>query len=149
MALIIKGRGKTIARTRRHVRLRKKVSGTTERPRLVVTRSARHIVAQVVDDTVGRTLVSASTLDADLAGRHGRVTGHRAQVRLERRGRGGRAANGGVGHLRHDVPGRARHHEARTLRRTGDLLAKPNMTTGPGDCLAASLDYQSHRLLTS
>src|SRR5659263_387283 len=66
MALIIKGRGKTIARTRRHVRLRKKVSGTTERPRLVVTRSARHIVAHVVDDTVGRTLVSASTLEADL-----------------------------------------------------------------------------------
>ncbi len=66
MALIIKGRGKTIARTRRHVRIRKNVSGTTERPRLVVTRSARHIVAQVVDDTVGRTLVSASTLEADL-----------------------------------------------------------------------------------
>jgi large subunit ribosomal protein L18 len=66
MTLIIKGHGKAVARTRRHVRLRKKVAGTTGRPRLVVTRSARHIVAQVVDDTVGRTLVSASTLEADL-----------------------------------------------------------------------------------
>jgi large subunit ribosomal protein L18 len=66
MALTIKGRGKAIARVRRHVRLRKKVAGTTERPRLVVTRSSRHILVQVVDDTVGRTLVSASTLEADL-----------------------------------------------------------------------------------
>ena len=86
---------------------------------------------------------------ADLAGLHCLVTGQRAQVCLELRCLDERAANGVVDHLRHDVPGRARHHEARTLRRTGDLLAKPHMTTGPGDCLAASLDYQSHRLLTS
>jgi large subunit ribosomal protein L18 len=66
MTLIIKGHGKAVARTRRHVRLRKKVAGTTERPRLVVTRSARHILAQVVDDTAGRTLASASTFEADL-----------------------------------------------------------------------------------
>ena len=66
MTLIIKGHGKAVARSRRHVRLRKKVAGTTERPRLVVTRSARHILAQVVDDTVGRTLASASTFEADL-----------------------------------------------------------------------------------
>jgi large subunit ribosomal protein L18 len=54
------------ARARRHFRLRKKVTGTATRPRLVVTRSARHIAVQLVDDTVGRTLVSASTLEADL-----------------------------------------------------------------------------------
>jgi large subunit ribosomal protein L18 len=55
-----------IGRTRRHFRLRKKVAGTAARPRLVVTRSSRHIYAQVVDDTLGRTLVSASTLDETL-----------------------------------------------------------------------------------
>ncbi|WP_448061964.1 50S ribosomal protein L18 [Cellulomonas hominis] len=66
MAITIKGKGKTIARQRRHLRLRKKVAGTAVRPRLVVTRSARHISAQVVDDGLGRTLVSASTLEADL-----------------------------------------------------------------------------------
>jgi len=54
------------ARTRRHFRLRKKVTGTTARPRLVVTRSSRHIGAQLVDDSTGRTLASASTLEADL-----------------------------------------------------------------------------------
>ncbi len=56
----------TVARKRRHVRVRKKVSGTPVRPRLVVTRSARHLVAQVVDDTEGRTLASASTMEADV-----------------------------------------------------------------------------------
>ncbi|SBW28621.1 50S ribosomal protein L18 [Protofrankia symbiont of Coriaria ruscifolia] len=54
------------AKLRRHVRIRKKVAGTPTRPRLVVTRSARHIYAQVVDDLAGHTLVSASTLDAAL-----------------------------------------------------------------------------------
>jgi large subunit ribosomal protein L18 len=66
VAITIKGKGKAIARTRRHLRLRKKVSGTPARPRLVVSRSARHMSAQVVDDTQGRTLVSASTLEMDL-----------------------------------------------------------------------------------
>ena len=62
------GSGNKIAvgRKRRHVRVRKKVAGTAERPRLVVTRSARHMVAQVVDDTQGLTLASASTMEADL-----------------------------------------------------------------------------------
>lgn len=55
-----------VGRKRRHVRVRKKVSGTAERPRLVVTRSARHLVAQVVDDTKGHTLASASTMEGDL-----------------------------------------------------------------------------------
>ena len=60
--------GSAAARGRRHLRVRKKVSGTGVRPRLVVTRSLRHMVAQVVDDTVGRTVVSASTLETDLRG---------------------------------------------------------------------------------
>ncbi len=54
------------SRRRRHVRVRHKVSGTTERPRLAVFRSLRHVYAQVIDDSSGRTLVSASTLDAGL-----------------------------------------------------------------------------------
>ncbi len=66
MSLIIKGKDRAAQRKRRHVRLRKRISGTASRPRLVVTRSSRHMVAQVVDDTTGRTLVSASTLEADL-----------------------------------------------------------------------------------
>ena len=60
-----------VSRLRRHNRLRKRVSGTPERPRLVVKRSSRHIHAQVVDDTAGHTLVSASTLDASLRSAEG------------------------------------------------------------------------------
>ena len=59
-------KSKSAARDRRHARLRKKVVGTQERPRLVVTRSARHVFVQVVDDSKGHTLASASTLEADL-----------------------------------------------------------------------------------
>src|ERR1700759_2265331 len=57
---------KTRARVRRHRGVRKKVSGDAARPRLVVNRSAKHIFVQVVDDTTGRTLASASTLDATI-----------------------------------------------------------------------------------
>ena len=57
---------KTVARKRRHVRVRKRVTGTATRPRLVVTRSSRHMFVQVVDDSVGRTLACASTMEADV-----------------------------------------------------------------------------------
>jgi large subunit ribosomal protein L18 len=53
-------------RGRRHRRVRKKVSGTAARPRLAVFRSSKHIYAQAIDDLTGRTLVSASTMEADL-----------------------------------------------------------------------------------
>jgi large subunit ribosomal protein L18 len=56
---------KSEQRTRRHFRLRKKVNGTEARPRLVVTRSARHLFVQVVDDTKGHTIASASTMEAE------------------------------------------------------------------------------------
>ncbi|MFU8946012.1 50S ribosomal protein L18 [Mycetocola zhadangensis] len=59
-------KSKSAARDRRHARLRKKIAGTAARPRLVVTRSARHVFVQVVDDSKGFTLASASTLEADL-----------------------------------------------------------------------------------
>ena len=54
------------ARLRRQARGRKKITGSPERPRLVVTRSSRHLVVQVIDDTVGKTVASASTLEADV-----------------------------------------------------------------------------------
>src|SRR5215208_7732818 len=60
-----------VARLRRHTRLRKRVAGTPERPRLVVNRSARHIHVQLVDDSAGRTLASASTMDASVRSAEG------------------------------------------------------------------------------
>jgi large subunit ribosomal protein L18 len=70
MAIALKSGKHTSARVasrqRRHVPGRKKVSGTAERPRLVVTRSSKHITVQVVDDVVGKTLASASTMEPDL-----------------------------------------------------------------------------------
>ena len=69
-----------LARARRHARIRKKISGTLERPRLVVTRSSRHVVAQVVDDTQGHTLVSASTMEPDLRALDGDKTAKAHQV---------------------------------------------------------------------
>ncbi len=72
MAVTTKSRGRSKAgaraasRKRRHVRVRKKVTGSAARPRLAVNRSARHIFAQLIDDSAGRTLASASTLDASI-----------------------------------------------------------------------------------
>jgi large subunit ribosomal protein L18 len=72
--IIKRAKGKSAARGRRHNRLRKHLAGTTARPRLVVSRSARHMFVQVVDDTVGKTLASASTMEADLRGFEGDKT---------------------------------------------------------------------------
>lgn len=80
MSIAIKGKGKSVQRKRRHFRLRKKISGTAARPRLVVTRSSRHMVAQVVDDTVGKTIVSASTLEADVRALDGDKTAKASKV---------------------------------------------------------------------
>ena len=68
------------SRLRRQVRGRKKVSGTAVRPRLVVTRSARHITVQVVDDLVGKTLAYASTMESDLRGYEGDKTAKAQRV---------------------------------------------------------------------
>jgi large subunit ribosomal protein L18 len=76
---VVKGSA-TNARARRHFRVRKKVSGTTTRPRLVVSRSARHLFVQIVDDSQGRTLVSASTMEADLRVATGDKTAKSHQV---------------------------------------------------------------------
>jgi len=61
----VRGKSRSAARNRRHTRLRKKVVGTALKPRLVVTRSARHVFVQVVDDQLGHTVASASTMEPD------------------------------------------------------------------------------------
>ena len=70
----------TNARASRHFRVRKKVSGTALRPRLVVSRSARHLFVQIVDDSQARTLASASTMEADLRVATGDKTAKSRQV---------------------------------------------------------------------
>jgi large subunit ribosomal protein L18 len=71
---------RSAAQAKRHLRVRKKVTGSPQRPRLVVNRSARHMFAQLVDDTAGRTLASASSLDADIRGGDGDKTAKAHQV---------------------------------------------------------------------
>jgi large subunit ribosomal protein L18 len=83
-------RNKQASRTRRHLRVRKRIQGSAVRPRLVVTRSARHVFVQLVDDSVGKTVVSASTMEPDLrasdadktakARRVGELVGERAKA---------------------------------------------------------------------
>ena len=80
MTIKIKGKGTYKARLRRHARLRKQLAGTTERPRLVVNRSTRHIFVQVVDDTLGKTVASASTMEADLRSLEGDKTAKARKV---------------------------------------------------------------------
>jgi len=84
MAISLSNNKHTAARTksrlRRQVRGRKKIAGTAERPRLVVTRSSKHITVQVVDDLVGKTLAYASTMEADLRGFSGDKTAKAKKV---------------------------------------------------------------------
>ena len=101
-----------IGKARRHFRVRKRVTGTAARPRLVVTRSSRHITAQVVDDLAGHTLASASTLEADLRSAEGdksalaRQVGALVAARAKEKGvdtvvfdRGGNAYHGRIAAL--------------------------------------------------
>ena len=69
-----------VGRRRRHLRVRKKVEGSAARPRLVVSRSSRHVFVQVVDDSAGRTLASASTMEADLRSGSGDKTAKARRV---------------------------------------------------------------------
>jgi large subunit ribosomal protein L18 len=71
---------RSAARDKRHARLRKRISGTPETPRLVVNRSSRHVFVQVVDDSRGHTLASASTLEADLRSLDGDKTAKAKRV---------------------------------------------------------------------
>jgi len=80
MGLGTRGKTKTAAKSRRHARVRKRVTGTADRPRLVVTRSARHVFVQIVDDTKGHTVASASTMEGDLRGFEGDKTAKARKV---------------------------------------------------------------------
>jgi len=73
-------RNKQASRTRRHLRVRKQIQGSAARPRLVVNRSARHIFVQVVDDSIGQTVASASTMEADLRALDGDKTAKAKRV---------------------------------------------------------------------
>jgi large subunit ribosomal protein L18 len=106
----VRSRSRTSARassrTRRHLRVRKKITGSAERPRLVVTRSARNIYAQLVDDVAGHTLASASTLEAEIRGGDGdkKARAHQAGKLLAER-----AAGAGIGAALFDRGGNAYH----------------------------------------
>ena len=99
-------------RKRRHARVRRKVIGTAERPRLAVFRSNRHIVAQVIDDQAGRTVASASTVEADL--RSG-VTGNIAAAAAVGTRVAERAKQAGVGRVVFDRGGFLYHGRVAAL----------------------------------
>jgi large subunit ribosomal protein L18 len=98
--------GRASARTRRHLRVRKKLSGSAARPRLVVTRSARNIFAQLIDDVAGHTLASASTLEAEIRQASGdkKAKAHQVGKLLAER-----AAAAGIGTAVFDRGGNAYH----------------------------------------
>ncbi|HET8959497.1 50S ribosomal protein L18 [Nocardioides sp.] len=100
------------SRLRRQVRGRKRVFGTAERPRLVVTRSSKHITVQVVDDLVGNTLVSASTMEADLRSFDGDKT---AKARKVGELVAERAKEKGVGSVTFDRAGNRYHGRVAAL----------------------------------
>ncbi len=79
---MIKKQNSNVARLRRHERVRKNISGTAEKPRLNVFRSLNHIYAQIIDDTKGITLVSASSLDKAFDGNGGNIDGAKAVGKL-------------------------------------------------------------------
>jgi large subunit ribosomal protein L18 len=101
------------ARQRRHRRVRKKVSGTPERPRLAVFRSNRHIVAQVIDDTTGRTLAAASSLEASV--RSAGPTGNRTAAATVGKLLAERALAAGVTKVAFDRGGYLYHGRVATL----------------------------------
>jgi len=77
---MIKRQDRNKIRLRKHIRVRRKITGTPERPRLCVFRSQKHIYAQVIDDISGTTLVSSSTLDEAIKGKTG-YTGNKSAAR--------------------------------------------------------------------
>ena len=102
------------ARLRRHVRVRTKVSGTGSRPRLNVYRSLNHIYAQLIDDTIGHTLVAASTVDQEMRGQLDGLD-KAAQARLVGKMVGERAVNSGIERVVFDRGGYLFHGRVKAL----------------------------------
>jgi large subunit ribosomal protein L18 len=105
---------KTVMRTRRHARIRKNVSGTPDKPRLCVYRSLNHIYAQIVDDTAGKTLVAASTLDAKLKEQKGHK-GNVAAAKLTGELIGKKAVEAGIKKVVFDRGGYLYHGRVKAL----------------------------------
>jgi large subunit ribosomal protein L18 len=103
------------ARKRRHVRVRAKVNGTGQRPRLNVFRSSAHIYAQVIDDTVGRTIVSASDLESDVRERAGQGATKTARAKAVGETVAERAKAAGVGTVVFDRGGFLYHGRVRAV----------------------------------
>ena len=110
--MTISTKKKQTARVRRHYRVRKKVRGTPERPRLAVFRSAKHIVAQVIDDVNGRTIAAASTHEKDL---RGGPTGNKEAAATVGRLVGERATAAGVTKVVYDRGGFLYHGRVAAL----------------------------------
>ncbi len=103
-----------LARERRHIRVRKRVSGTSERPRLNVYRSLNHIYAQVIDDTIGHTIVSASTLDSEVQSKLAGLS-KVAQARVVGQVLGKRALEHGIQQVVFDRGGYIYHGRVKSL----------------------------------
>ena len=103
---------KQVGRLRRHRRVRKRVTGTAERPRLAVFRSNKHISAQVIDDVAGRTIASASTVEGDL---RASTTGNKAAAAAVGRLVAERAKTAGVGRVVFDRGGFLYHGRVAAL----------------------------------
>src|SRR5674476_706726 len=140
-------------RQRRHARIRRRLSGTAERPRVAVSRTNKHISAQIIDDAAGRTLASASSVEPTLkAATGGNVDGAKAvaallaqrghglgpvdvaagsglEGRLHRRGGRQRATGGVVDDLGRNVLVGTAHGDARTFGRAREATADPRVAT--------------------
>lgn len=111
---MIKLQDKNKVRERKHARVRRKIAGTAERPRLSVFRSARHIYAQVIDDVTGNTLVAASTMDEAIKGKLD-YSGNKGAAREVGKLVGSKAIEKGIKHVVFDRGGYLYHGRVQEL----------------------------------
>ena len=102
-------------RKRRHIRIRKKVHGSSERPRLTVYRSLNHIYAQLVDDLAGRTILTVSSLDKELKAQVGGVKGKVATGKMVGKALAAKAKEKGIAHVCFDRGGYLYHGRVKAV----------------------------------